>query len=751
MFQFLFKYPASAFERGKLVLLGPWPEWLLPLAIVAGFLLLGLVIWKLHGRFSKSITSPRAIALWLLQSATVAILLLLLWQPAISITSLRPQQNIVAVLIDDSASMAVADEGDSREKEAVQLLQSKLLAKLTAKYQVRLYRLDAGITRLDDVAHLKPDASATQIGTALHELSQETATLPIGAVVLLSDGSDNSGGIDLATLNEIKGRRLPINTIGFGKDRLSHDVELDDFVVPPKVLVNARVEAQVRVHQHDFIGKQCHLIIMADGSPVATRNITLKDTAEQVESIEFAAGKSGVRRLEARLEPLPGEENTKNNSQVRVMAVDGAKRRLLYVEGEPRWEYKFLRRAVEDDPAVEIVSMLRTTQNKIYRQGIADPSELVDGFPTKAEELFQYQGLILGSVESGFFTPEQQHMISDFVDRRGGGLLFLGGHSSLSEGDYNAPPFAQLLPVVLPKRKNTFHRDLVVAELTEAGKNSLVCRIEEARDDSVNHWNILPYLADYQEVGTLKPGAVELAQVVVGSNKYPLLVTENYGRGRTAVFATGGSWRWKMQQPTADSSQQTFWRQLVRWTAGETPGPIVASVSSSQLEDSGKLTIRANVRNKTYNPSGAAKVEAVVITPAGGSQSVSMHADPSAQGSYSAEFNAAQTGSYLAEVKASENEVDLTTDVVAFQRENGAAEYFHRQQNRELLQRLAENTGGHYYTKSTAMKLPDEISFSESGVTARETLDLWNMPIVFFLLLTLRSAEWLLRRRWGVV
>jgi uncharacterized membrane protein len=751
MFQFLFKYPAAVFSKGKLVLLGPWPSWVLILSIGALVCILGWTTWRKHGRFLKALTNPRALVLWLLQSATVAILLLLLWQPAISVTALRPQQNIVAVVVDDSASMSLADDGAAREQQAIQLLQSKLLPQLSAKYQVRLYRLDAGISRIADVSQLQANGAATQIGEGLRQLTQETATLPIGAVVLLSDGSDNSGGIDLATLNDLRSRRLPVNAIGFGRDQLSHDIELDGFVVAQKVLPNSRVEAQARLRQNGFTGSHAQLTILADGNPVANREIVLTANPEQVESIEFNAGKAGVRRLEARIDPLAGEENLKNNTQTRVLAVDGAKRRLLYVEGEPRWEYKFLRRAVEDDPAVEIVSMLRTTQNKIYRQGISNPSELEDGFPSKPEDLFAYQGLILGSVESGFFTPAQQRAIHDFVDRRGGGLLFLGGRAALADGDYNAPPFSELLPVALPNRKGTFHRQMVAAELTDAGRKSLICRIEESPEDSLNHWNILPYLADYQDPGTVKPGAVELARVTLGGNHYPLLVTENYGRGRTAVFATGGSWRWRMQQPVSDTSQQTFWRQLIRWTAGATPSPVVASASELRLEDSGKLELRAEVRDKSYNPIGDAAVQANIVTPSGSTRTVVLHPDASALGIYTGNFDADQAGSYIAEVKANQGITNLGSDLVAFQRENGMAENFHRQQNRELLEKLAQGTGGSYYTPEEAKHLPDEISFSESGISARETMDLWNMPVVFILLLMLRSSEWLLRRRWGLV
>ena len=102
---------------------------------------------------------------------------------------------------------------------------------------------------------------------------------------------------------------------------------------------------------------------------------------------------------------MAGEENLANNAITRLVGVSDDKRRILYVEGEPRWEYKFIRRAEDDDKIVQVASMLRTTENKIYRQGISDPKELENGFPVRPEDLFAYQGIILGSVEAGYFTP----------------------------------------------------------------------------------------------------------------------------------------------------------------------------------------------------------------------------------------------------------------------------------------------------------------------------------------------------------
>lgn len=206
-----------------------------------------------------------------------------------------------------------------------------------------------------------------------------------------------------------------------------------------------------------------------------------------------------------------------------------------------------------------------------------------------------------------------------------------------------------------------------------------------------------------------------------------------------------------MQQPAGDTSQETFWRQLLRWTVNATPSRVVASAPNAQLEDDGRIQLRAEVRDKTYLPASDAEVQASVIGPDGSSETIPLRAEPLVQGIYSSEWNAPKAGSYIAEVSAKRGTEQLGRDILTFRRENGVAENFHREQNRPLLEKLADETGGRYYKPANAKQLAQEISYSEAGITGREMKELWNMPAIFLLLLLLKSAEWLLRRRWGVV
>ena len=752
MFEFLFKYPPTVFSKGQLVLLGWLPVWVLVLCILAGAAVLGYLVWRRRGATGSF---ARAAAIWTLQTTFLALLLLMLWHPALSVATLKPQQNVVAVLVDDSKSMAIADSGASRREQAIKTLDSGLLDALKKRFQVRLYRLGDNVARIDKTDKLNGSAPSTRIADGLRQVAAESASLPVGAIVLLSDGAENAGGIDLDTVSAIRQHRVPVHTIGYGQEQIQGDLELTGLDVPARTLAESRVMAQVSLRQRGYPGQRVRLTLRDSGKSLASREITLKgDGVEQTESILFNAGTAGARNIEASIDPLKDEVNSNNNRLTRVMDVDGSKPRVLYVEGEPRWEFKFIRRAIEEDKTLKLVTMLRTTQNKIYRQGIDNENELAQGFPTKPEDLFAYQGLVIGSVEANWFTPSQQSLIKEFADRRGGGVLFLAGRFGLSDGGYNQQPFTDLLPVELPSNKNSYHaQSAATVELTSSGRDSLVTRLEDNPDANFERWKKMPYLMNWQEPGTPKRGAMVLLEMApAGSTrKLPALVMQNYGHGRTAVFATSGSWRWQMQQPLEDRTHETFWQQLLRWTVAGSPGRLVVSTPKSLLADETKLHLRAESRDKAYQLAGDADVRAHIMGPDGLADDVVLRPDPQERGIFVADWDAAKPGSYLAEVVSRRGEEELGRDVLTFRREDGIAENFHTEQNRELLEKLASQTGGHYYRPNEAGRLASDIEYSEAGISVRETRDLWNMPVVFLIALILRGSEWLLRRKWGVI
>jgi uncharacterized membrane protein len=752
VFQLLFKYPQALFLRGRLVFLAPWPSWLLWLliALAAGGLA-ALIVGYLPRAASRS-QRWRAAAIWMLQSLLVAVLLVLLWQPALSLAELKDQQNIVAVLIDDSRSMSIVEDGSSRESRAIAALRGPGMRDIARRFQLRLYRFDTALSRIDGPEQLQAEAAATHIGTSLRQLSDQTSGLPLGAVILLSDGADNGDGLDAQALAALRDRRVPVHTVGFGEERPRHDVELEAVEMPQRTLADSRVAALLRFHQFGYTGRSSHLSVREGARVLSSQTVVFgPDGAPQSQSLLFDVGAAGVKSLQFSIDTLPGEQNEANNAMSRLLSVDATQRSILYVEGEPRWEFKFIRRAAGEDRMLRLVSMLRTSQNKIYRQNVSDPSELATGFPTRAPDLFAYQGLIIGSVDASYFSSAQRELIREFVDRRGGGLLLLGGRYALADGGWASSDLAGILPTVLPSTRDTFHVDPATVQLTAAGADSAVTRLVDDPASNLERWRKLPYLMDYQNAGIPKPGAVVLANLEAEGRRFPFLVTENYGRGRTAIQASAGTWRWQMNLPLGDPSFQTYWQQLLRWLVTDTRGNVAASVDRLEVFDAARSQISAEVRDQNYEAVADAAVEAHILGPDGLAQSLPLAPSAAAPGRYEAQWSAPRPGDYLVEVGAARAGQGLGSDTVHFRRLDGVAENFHTQQNRALLERLAALTGGQYWRPQDMPRLAEQIALSSAGITVQTRRELWNMPAVLLLLLLLPLCEWLLRRRWGIV
>jgi uncharacterized membrane protein len=655
--------------------------------------------------------------------------------------------------------MGILEDGTSREAQAIKALQGGMLAAVARRFQTRLYRFDSRLTRIAELQQLQPVGPATHIGASLKQLAEETSDLPVGAVVLLSDGSDNADGVDADTLAALRDRHIPVHTVGFGAEQSTHDVEIDAATVAPRALADSRVAAVVRFHQRGYAGRQSRLLVRDGEHVLGSQNVTFAaDGAPQSETLQFNVGAAGVKALQFGLDVQPGEQNVANNALTRLVHVDAEQRSVLYVEGEPRWEYKFIRRAADDDRILRLVSMLRTSENKLYRQNVQDPKELAEGFPTRAQDLFVYQGLVIGSVQATYFTPAQRDLIRQFVDRRGGGLLLLGGRYALADGGWGASGLADLLPTVLPVAKNTFHVDPANVLLTAAGADSTITRLVDDPLANAERWKKLPYLMDYQDPGSPKPGAAVLATLEAGGHRMPMLVTEQYGRGRSAVLATSGTWRWQMSLPLGDPSFSVFWQQLLRWLVTDSRGRVVAAVDTPELQDDGHTVLSAEVRDPEYEPVADAVVEAHILGPDGLSARVPLVPVPGAPGRFRAEWSAEKSGEYLTEVTAQRAAVGasrvaplLGRDVLSFRRVDGAAENFHTQQNRELLTRIATLTGGRYWRPEELVQLADQISYSPAGITTHASRELWDMPALLLLLLALACGEWLLRRLWGVI
>ena len=279
MFPFLFKYPIPVFSKGQFVLLGTWPGWVLLLLIVACMAALALLIWSRLPQAAQNIGRWRAGAVWLLQSLLIATVLVLLWQPAITVAELAPQQNVIAVVLDDSRSMAIADSGSDgkqpREAAAEKALEDGVLAGLQKKFQVRLYRLDSRVARAaalhGDTARSPCDPHQRQPATAGNRDLRFARRRGRAAQRWFRKLRRGSGDLSLETINALRNRRIPVHTVGFGKEQAAHDVELNDVRVAFRAMANSRIPATVTFHQRGYAGSQALLVVRDGDKTVGSR------------------------------------------------------------------------------------------------------------------------------------------------------------------------------------------------------------------------------------------------------------------------------------------------------------------------------------------------------------------------------------------------------------------------------------------------------------------------------------------------
>jgi uncharacterized membrane protein len=744
LFEFLFNYPRDDYARSELIYTGDWPLWLLVLLIT--FALAG-ISWLLYRRRS-AVQPPQMLAIWVLQVAMLAVVIWVLQQPTLSTEQLRAGENAVAFVLDNSESMAYGD-AESRLQQAMRSLNSSLAEDSSLELSVQHYELSDRARSVDSFLGSEPVGTETSIAASLTDVLREARFNPLAAIVLSSDGADTSGGLSSTELAEVAGFGVPIHTIAVGRESIPEDIELTDVVLPSKVLPGSTITARVSI-RHDVAASTRIKVYNGDDLLESLPVELQQDASTTTAWVNIELAEAGHHHLRFSVDGIPGEQELRNNSRSTLVEVADQEYRILYFEGEPRWEYKFMRRALADDEDLQIASLLRVSPNKFYRQGIESPEQLENGFPATRDELFSYDALIIGSVEAVSLSEEQQIIIHDFVSERGGSLLMLAGPNGLGNGGWGQSHIADLLPVRLPpSTTNSFFRKKAAVVLTPQGADDQMLRLADTTEANRQSWNALPEIADYQVTGSLKPAAVTLLSAMTDVGQLPLLITQQFGRGHAYVLASGGTWRWQMSMPVEDQSHETFWRQLLRALVASAPN----SVSLTANTDAGStgVSLRSEFRDDAFRPVDDIGVTVVVTHQDGDSWSIDLVPSVDEPGVFLADISPTASGTWYFEAVAERNGEPIDVARTSIHYESGQAEYFNFRRDSRALRRLSEATGGRYLEPDELDALPDLLRYSSSGITEMDYRPIWDAPAVFLLLLLLKGGEWMLRRRWSTI
>ena len=745
--------------------ISPWLFALIAVALIA-------LVWLLYRKTTRNLSPGWKGSLITLRSVVLLLLLFCLLRPVVTTEQVVPQESYLAVLIDDSQSMSIEDvsAGRSRADAVAQLLYEGggILEPLADSFQVRTFRFDKDTQRVKDSAGLSAAGTASSIDQALEYIDQQLSGLALGGILLLSDGADNEGVDPVPRAESFGARQIPVFTVGVGQEQIPRDVGIVDVAAAKTVLEGSVFTVDVALSNQGYAGRDVGLTVFDGDTLVSTERVLLgPDSSTRRFSIELTPEREEAILYRLEVEEQDGEIVLQNN-HYSFLVDNSAKPALdiLYVDGHPRNEYKFIRRAVEEDTSLRLATYLQTGPGKFYRQGIKTPLELSRGFPERMDELYQYEAIILGDVDKDFFTDGQLTMLQDFVAERGGGLLVAGMIDDL----FLDTPLADILPVslvssnLLPQplrggiaRGNHPTGQLFTPQLTTAGEYSELLRLDSDDSENLRRWSEMPQLQGIYVTGRAKPGATVLMEhplLQFQNQRLPLIATQRYGSGRSMSITSASTWRWQMMMPAEDQSHERIWRQVLRWLAVSALERVTIEFDREFYHVGDQVNVTATVRDINYLADNNASVWMHMSDPEGGAIDNAMEWDIDRDGVYRSSFEVQTEGVFnlLVDVASAAGEADRsdTERNAAFVVTPSLREFSSAGRDTALLERVAAASGGRYYNLEQTGRLATDITYTPNAYSKEVQEDLWDTPLLLMLLILLLCADWMLRRFKGL-
>ncbi len=723
------------------------PAWLV--AVLAG--VAAAAAYAAYSRPIVPLSAGRRAVLTALRLAALLLLLLLLLEPVA--TEPGPASDaVVPVLLDNSRSMGLPAGGSARRIDrAAALVRDEILPALGDRFDVEVATLDAPQAPVDPDA-VEPSAPRTDLAAAIEATARRHEGRTVAGIVVLSDGGD-TGGRDL--LRVVERVAAPVYTVGIGLGEAFPDREVTSLTAGDAAVVESVVELGAEVVLRGSAGDASTLRLFEDGRLVEVRRIASPGDGVPARAVFRVSPRPDAATLyTVEVAAAAAEPALENNRRSVLVQPPGQPRRLLMIEGSPGHEHSFLKRSWLSDRGVTLDAVVRKGRNAggqytFYVQG--DPRRtpaLAAGYPRDRRALFGYDAVVFANVEAGFFQPAQLALTAEFVAERGGGLLLLGSTSLAAQG-LRGSALENVVPLALSDRERAVsaagrfaNRNRLL--LTNDGAVHPLMQLGATVDETRERWGEAPALAGSTSLGAARPGASVLARVgrpEGGSS--PLVAVQRYGRGRAMVFAGEAAWRWKMLMPAESRIYDTFWRQVARWLTALAPERLTLSVAPAPGD---VVEIGLRVLDAEYGAVTDAAPLIEVTTPTGAVHAVDAVLADRESGRYAGRLRADLDGVYRVEASAGPHLASVTEWFLV----GGAdAEFADPRADAQVLERLAAAGGGRLLAAAEVRQLRGLLA---AAAPAREPLvrALWHGAWSFVLLLAVLTAEWSLRRAWGL-
>jgi hypothetical protein len=769
-------------DKAQFYFAGGWPVRSVALLIAFGALWFGFFYLRDGKRPSLLVKTP----LLLLRLIALAALLAMLLQPMLRLRHSERQRSSAIVLVDTSQSMGFQDNklpasrvataeraagGNPRNMSRAQIIermanssQVGLLQNLAKRYNVRLYNFNSQTqpvalpadspTAKMPALKVTPDAArgtSTQIGAALKRALDDAAGQRVAGTLILSDGGNNLGDDPVGVAERAKQQGIPVSTLGVGDPTPTRDLAVTEALADQVVRKDGTVQVFAGVAHRGYEGQTVSVTLRRGGEVIGTKPVTLGPAArKQTVSFVYVPKQTGSFTYTVSVPVLSGEVSSDNNRRTFLQRVVAKKLKILYVDGEPRWEYRYLKNAILRDQQIEFSCFLTTSGAQSGGEGNVP----IYRFPQDEKSLFDFDILILGDVPRSYFGELQLRNIRRFVEDKGSSLIIVAGEKHMPQ-EYRGTLLEGIFPVVLPTFPEQVKTDEPYQwELTAEGRQDPLLRLADDPAESNRIWHELPGMFWNAGVERAKPGATVLAVNSARSNSYGkrvVLAVQSFGAGRCLMSLADNTWRWRWK--VGDRYFYRYWGQALRaMTPQEMPGGNrFAQVNADRAEYllSDRVSLHARLLDTFYRPIKERQVTATLRGETGAPTQVTMTAIPGSPGLYSADFLADRIGKFQVSLSSPAN--PGTPATTTFLVQSIALEKQQPEMNEVLLQKIAAAGGGHYYNTDEAKKWINSLKARDLVVTTDSEIELWDAPLFLILFVVPLGIEWFVRKRSGML
>lgn len=595
-----------------------------------------------------------------------------------------------------------------------------------------------------------------------NDAQAEEQTEANAAYVMLTDGNHNSGSSPIQMARLLSQKNTKLYPIAIGAETPATDLALTGIDAPESVFKTDTVRGNLTIQENVPAGQKYLVQVDQGGEVLWQEEVISEQRTDRNIEFEFQVDQLGseddfatdvVRQivhplaLNAQIIPLADERTTENNIQKLHLGVVTESQRVLILDGRSRWETRYLKNVFERDEQWEVTTLLSGPGTDV---DVLPRGDQADQFPTSRDDLFQYHLIILGDLPVTQLQQQELERIKDFVEVRGGGLILIDGlRGNLSH--YVETELKTVLPVEWPAVASVLPANHF--QLTEQGAKTAALRLAQDETENREFWSQLPPPKNVTSVSAL-PNTQTLVEVSVGGDTWPVIVTGRSGAGRVLYFAFDETWRWRYK--AADTWHQRFWNQIAQYAM---PQPF--SVSDDYLSlDTGSVRyaagdvvpIRAQLNGVDGRPLSGATTEARIWKDGVVVATVQLQGDSEIPGRYTGTSVPLDVGEYEVTFRASgfsDSAFKAKSQFVV--QEDQSVELSTTSANFELLQNLAEQGEGEFLLEEEISRLPEILNPLSQGKVIETETALWQSYYWFILIVALLTAEWILRKRAGLL